>query len=1093
MSSITDDFYIPVNDRQTPITAEFLKSMPDEVIDQFLDYIQNVPFIQNLITPDRPKAKDLPKDEDGKIIVDITKPHILEDMDYFRPAALHYEQHNCYTFLIPNKNPNSEYYRWFQEEKRRCREGYVRESDGEWVTGDMYWFLNYSPILLSKIKKGTKKADRVRDFPRVFEGIYWRSHYLQQARNEGKHAAELARRGAGKSFFLASKMAKNLILGESSEATRDVVTILTAYQKEYLADKDGTLSKFVPMIDFVSEHTEFPRLRLRNSSQEMFWQMGYMDSYGRKKGSLNSVMGVSSKDDVDKLRGKRGFIYFEEFGNFPGLLDIYNTVRSGLEDGEYAFGQAYLIGTANNKESNFESAKSLLYEPDTHRILSVNNVYDKVKQGRPKFAYFFPAFINREGCYDDNGNSDVVAALKEILMYRYDAKYSSNPNVILSRIAEYPITPSEAIIKVKNAYFPVSSLSERLQQLDTDPKAFDDIYVGKLVQNKDGIVEFVTSGDIPIRKYGVENSTTGALEIYEMPQKNHEGEVFPNRYIIGHDPVDNDQADSSSLSSTFVLDLFTDRIVAEYTGRQPFADDNFEIVRLLCLYYRATCMYESHPYSQEVIMADGTKRTWKDVHIGDRLNTIQGKTKVVNIPFDGEADVYKVTLEDGRVIYTGENHTWDVVKLNLPNKWVNISTKQMMNYGVKDKYNRHNFFVPNAGIVDYRHEDVPIDPYTFGLLLAEGAFTKFRKNKIRHRKRRTIQISSSVNDMDFYRTVIPYPIKYIGNKGCSWHVYIDDIDILLGNLGLLHHRSEDKFIPDIYKYNDYNTRMEMLKGLMDGDGCASTNGARVFITSSAKLKDDIMSLCRSLGMNCSFKVCVTSNLPSYRISIYTESNIFKLPRKIQNAHIYDEKAKGSKASSFIHKTAVKSIEFSHKEKSKCITVDRHDGLYLVGDYVLTHNCNKKGLYAYFEKMRCTHLLALTPQYLRDKQLIKYSAFGSNAYGINATAAINNYANDRINEWLKKPITTIKHVDGEDITVTMPQLYTIRSRALLEELIAFDTVRNFDRIRSLGMAMLYREEKVILYGGKIDGTTTELGGSSLADDDFFNRNYNFRNI
>ena len=748
MSSITDDFYIPVNDRQTPITAEFLKSMPDEVIDQFLDYIQNVPFIQNLITPERPKAKDLPRDEDGKIIVDITKPHILEDMDYFRPAALHYEQHNCYTFLIPNKNPNSEYYRWFQEEKRRCREGYVRESDGEWVTGDMYWFLNYSPILLSKIKKGTKKADRVRDFPRVFEGIYWRSHYLQQARNEGKHAAELARRGAGKSFFLASKMAKNLILGESSEATRDVVTILTAYQKEYLADKDGTLSKFVPMIDFVSEHTEFPRLRLRNSSQEMFWQMGYMDSYGRKKGSLNSVMGVSSKDDVDKLRGKRGFIYFEEFGNFPGLLDIYNTVRSGLEDGEYAFGQAYLIGTANNKESNFESAKSLLYEPDTHRILSVNNVYDKVKQGRPKFAYFFPAFINREGCYDDNGNSDVVAALKEILMYRYDAKYSSNPNVILSRIAEYPITPSEAIIKVKNAYFPVSSLSERLQQLDTDPKAFDDIYVGKLVQNKDGIVEFVTSGDIPIRKYGVENSTTGALEIYEMPQKNHEGEVFPNRYIIGHDPVDNDQADSSSLSSTFVLDLFTDRIVAEYTGRQPFADDNFEIVRLLCLYYRATCMYES---------------------------------------------------------------------------------------------------------------------------------------------------------------------------------------------------------------------------------------------------------------------------------------------------------------------------------------------------------NKKGLYAYFEKMRCTHLLALTPQYLRDKQLIKYSAFGSNAYGINATAAINNYANDRINEWLKKPITTIKHVDGEDITVTMPQLYTIRSRALLEELIAFDTVRNFDRIRSLGMAMLYREEKVILYGGKIDGTTTELGGSSLADDDFFNRNYNFRNI
>ena len=50
------------------------------------------------------------------------------------------------------------------------------------------------------------------------------------------------------------------------------------------------------------------------------------------------------------------------------------------------------------------------------------------------------------------------------------------------------------------------------------------------------------------------------------------------RYIIGHDPVDNDQAESSSLSSTFVLDLWTDKIVAEYTGRQSFAEDNFVVV-----------------------------------------------------------------------------------------------------------------------------------------------------------------------------------------------------------------------------------------------------------------------------------------------------------------------------------------------------------------------------------------------------------------------------------------------------------------------------------------------------------------------------------
>ena len=36
------------------------------------------------------------------------------------------------------------------------------------------------------------------------------------------------------------------------------------------------------MINFVSENTEFPRLR-QKLINEMFWQMGYLDEYGRKK------------------------------------------------------------------------------------------------------------------------------------------------------------------------------------------------------------------------------------------------------------------------------------------------------------------------------------------------------------------------------------------------------------------------------------------------------------------------------------------------------------------------------------------------------------------------------------------------------------------------------------------------------------------------------------------------------------------------------------------------------------------------------------------------------------------------------------------
>lgn len=586
---------IVMNEYQTPLTDELLGSLPEEVKEELLETMNSVPLIKRLISPAREYAKDRPRDEQGKIIVDLANPHILENMDYFRQPALHFMKHGCYTFLKPNSNPNSEYRKHWDEEVRRCREGYIRESDGEWVTGFLYWFLNYCPMMVNKVIPGTRKAVRVESFPFFFEGIYWRFHYLHQAREAGKHAIELAKRGCAKSYSLASIMSHNLILGESSEVKRRVITVLTAYQKEYLSDsKDGTLSKFKPGINFSFKNTPFPRLMLKNSPNEMAWQMGYKDEFGIESGSLNQVLAVSAKDDSEKLRGKRGWILFEEMGSFKGLLSLYDITRKSVEDGDYTFATMYLVGTAAEDESDFSSAKTLLYNPDGYNILAIENVYDRPKQGKPTFGFFFPSYVNRAGCYNRDGVSDVTKALIEILLARHKAKYSTDPKSVLRVIAEDPITPAEAIIKVKAAYFPTVALTERLAQLDSDPHAFDDVYIGNLTLTSGNKVEFRISNDIPIRKYGVDNSTVGALEIFEMPEKQANGEDFNLRYIMGHDPVDNDQAESSSLSSTFVLDLFTDRIVAEYTGRQAFAEDNYEIVRLLCLFYNAKCMYESN-------------------------------------------------------------------------------------------------------------------------------------------------------------------------------------------------------------------------------------------------------------------------------------------------------------------------------------------------------------------------------------------------------------------------------------------------------------------------------------------------------------------
>lgn len=581
---------IPTNSYQTPITKAFLDSMPDEVQEQFMDFVANVPMIRWMISPDRPRAKDLPRDKDGKAIIDITKPHILEDMDYFRPAAKFFMENGKYSLLKPNSNPNSEYGKWFLEEVRRCRDGYVRESDGEWVSGYMYWYLNYGKIMLNREDASTGIFNRVEEFPDFWEAIYYRYHYIDQSRKAHAHSMELARRGASKSFSLASIMAHNLILGENLVATRRVTTVLTAYTKEYLSDKDGTFTKFTPFLDFLAENTEFPRLMVKRSPSEMIWTAGHKDKTGNTKGSLNSVMGLSVKDDEGKIRGKRGVILYEEMGNYPSFKEVWNNVRDSVKEGGRVFSQMIAVGTSGDDESDFAGIRTMMYNPDSFEIYSVDNVYDLQGKETAKFCLFTPAYMSRAGCMDESGNSDVVKALKEILMERWIVKQSGDMKSLLSRTAQMPITPAEAILKVKSNFFPVAMINERIRQIDQNPRSFDGIYVGELVWVGEH-VEFRTSNDIPIRDYNtnMDNTVQGALEIYEMPPQ---GEIPVNRYIIGHDPVDNDKAESNSLPSTIVFDMFTDTIVAERTGRYPLADDNYDEVLKLCVFYNAKCLPE---------------------------------------------------------------------------------------------------------------------------------------------------------------------------------------------------------------------------------------------------------------------------------------------------------------------------------------------------------------------------------------------------------------------------------------------------------------------------------------------------------------------
>lgn len=588
------------NKCQTPLEDLHLDSYPNEIQEQFWDYLNNVPFIKWMVSPDRPYVHELPRDDQGRVIIDVTHPPILENSEYFRSAAKVWEETGSYTKLRPNRNPNSDFGRWLREERRRGWEGYTDPSTGMWVTGDYYWMLNYCPMhLIEKRKDGFEI--RVVKPPKFWDGQFLVSHYFLQARLHKHQAAELASRGKGKTTLGAAMLAKRFIIGETAENQTDVQCLCTAADKTKLIGTNQILSVFKDDIDFAAKNTQFASHRLKSSTQELTWKMGYkMSGSDVEYGSKNEVSGIISGVNQDKLNGSRGVLYLiEEAGIFKDLLNMYNLIRPSVEQGSSVFGEIVAYGTAGDEQSDFTAFAEMIYSPDGYNMEPLDNVYDKEGQGRKKITVFYPAYMNYDNtCIDKDGNSDVTKALLMLLYDRYKVKYGSTDiNTITKRISQYPITPQEAIVRSQGNVFPVTELNERLNQIDNNPSEYDDVYIGDLVFNdKTKEVEFKNSVDLPIRDYPLKKGTNpkGALQIYEMPQKNREGKVATGRYILSLDPYYNDQADSVSLGSIFVLDLWTDRIVAAYIGRPTFADDLYELLRKLCLFYNGKCLYENN-------------------------------------------------------------------------------------------------------------------------------------------------------------------------------------------------------------------------------------------------------------------------------------------------------------------------------------------------------------------------------------------------------------------------------------------------------------------------------------------------------------------
>ena len=514
--------------------------------------------------------------------------------DEFRKAALEYMDSGLYTRALPG---TKDYYEYWDNQRHRCVYGYT--VGDVTITGNHYFYLNFCPIDRSVeevLPDGTVLAKRERTFPAFYDGDFKYFTAVDTCRKSNRHMTVLKARRKGYSYKAAAMLARNYFLVRNSK------NYVFAGQKEYLIG-DGLLSKAWEILSFVDNNTAWTQPRLKD--REMNKMSGYKKNVNGadvELGMKSMIMGVSLKDNPDKVRGKAGeLIFFEEAGAFPGLLKAWEVAMPTMRQGANTLGTMIAFGTGGTEGADFEGMEELFYNPDSYDCLAFENVWDAGARGT-YCGHFVPIYENLEGFIDKDGNSSMDSAVAFEEENRVKKKGTNDPKALDQYIAEHPMNPREATLQISANLFDIASLQEHYNNVKVNK--LDKIgTAGKLYFGKNNKIEFRLDGDAkPIIRYPhrKEDDLDGAIVIYEAPYKNEKQQVPVNLYIICHDPYgQNQSADSSSLGSCYVLKRVNnisrpdDMIVASYVGRPHSQDEYNRNMFMLADYYNAKIGFEN--------------------------------------------------------------------------------------------------------------------------------------------------------------------------------------------------------------------------------------------------------------------------------------------------------------------------------------------------------------------------------------------------------------------------------------------------------------------------------------------------------------------
>lgn len=580
----------------------------------------------------------------------------------FQQPAIFFKEHGTYT-IAPRGT--TDYNAYWDRETERCLNGYVAP-DGDAITGYHYFYLNYCPIMKLKETQYTDRygvqrtrRERIFDFPSFWDGDYYYFNAIEEAENLGKHMAVLKCRQRGYSFKGASMLVRNYELIPGSK------NFAVASEQKFLVG-DGILTKAWQIMDFVDKHTDWSKQRLTATRMERVSGFKVKDEFGKEteQGYMSAITGITLKNDPERLRGTRGkLVLFEEGGKFPGLETAWQIERPAVEtDDGVAFGLLIAFGTGGTEGAAFDGLKNMFYHPDAFNVLGFDNIWDDNAENT-KCGFFAPSYWNLEsedGKYmDKDGNSFQKEAAERLIAERNKVREGGASQEAIDRfISERPMKPAEACLELGKNIFPKKLLMDQLTKIRTNTKLANMKHIVDLAWDNGRVVATEKkSGDITTYPLKKDDKPKGSVVIWEYPIPDPPFGL----YIGGCDPYDHDESFTNSLGSTFIFkrvragEAWNDVIVAEYTGRPDTAEEYYENVRKLLVFYNARLLFENerkgiYPYFTnkhcDYLLADQPDKIITEIFKDSKVQRRKGCHMTKQIRAYGEGLILEWLMEE---------------------------------------------------------------------------------------------------------------------------------------------------------------------------------------------------------------------------------------------------------------------------------------------------------------------------------------------------------------------------------------------------------------------------------------------------------------